>query len=53
MKGQLKWAPNYHIRKKVRTLCEKYDCDIDTLDEHCHLYPATRKQIVMMVEEEK
>ena len=53
MYGQLKRAPNYYIRKKIRTLCNKHDCDIDTLDKYCHLYPATQRQIDMMMEEEK
>lgn len=51
--GCLKRAPNYHIRKKVRTLCDMYDCDIDTLSKHCHLFPATKKQIDMMMEEDE
>lgn len=50
--GSLKRAPNYYIRRKVRSLCNKYDCDIDILGNYCHLFPATKKQIDMMIEED-
>ena len=50
--GCLKKAPNFYVRKIIKRLCEKHECDIDRLHEHCYLYKGTQKQIDMMMEEE-
>lgn len=53
MEGQYNRYESKHRRRIIENLCDKYDCEVEELRDHCFIFRGINKQIKLMMKEKE